>query len=87
LEKPEIMYVVIRSNPDGDSYYMSSSLDNARTSFERERKIVEESIIDSEESVALLSVKEDEDFGRGAWGDWYGCEVIEEFGEFSDDGE
>ena len=73
------MYIVIRSNPDGDSYYMSSSLDNARTSFERERKIVEESIIDSEESVALLSVKEDEDFGRGAWGDWYGCEVVEEF--------
>jgi hypothetical protein len=79
LEKPEIMYIVIRSNPDGDSYHMSSSLDNARTSFERERKIVEESIIDSEESVALLSVKEDEDFGRGAWGDWYGCEVVDEF--------
>lgn len=81
------MYIVVRSNPDGDSYYLTSSLDNARTSFERERKIVKESIIDSEESVALLSVKEDEDFGRGAWGTWYGCEVIEEFGEFSDDEE
>jgi hypothetical protein len=81
------MYVVIRSNPDGDSYYITSSLDNARASFERERKIVEDSIIDSGECVALLSVKEDEDFGRGAWGDWYGCEVIEEFGEIPDDEE
>ena len=81
------MYVVIRSNPDGDSYYLTPSLDNARASFERERKIVEESIIDSGECVALLSVKEDEDFGRGAWGDWYGCEVIEEFGEIPDDEE
>jgi len=87
FEKTENMYVVIRSNPDGDSYYLTPSLDNARASFEKERKIVKESIIDTQESVALLSVKEDEDFGRGAWGDWYGCEVIEEFGEIPDDEE
>jgi hypothetical protein len=79
LEKPEIMYIVIRSNPDGDSYHMSSSLDNARVAFSNECKLVNESIIDSEERVALLRVDEDVNFGSGAWGDWYGCEVVEEF--------
>lgn len=73
------MYVVIRSNPDGDSYHMSSSLENARVAFTKECKIVDESIIDSDECVALLKVNEDVDFGRGSYGDWYGCEIIEEF--------
>lgn len=73
------MYVVIRSNPDGDSYHMSSSLDNARVAFSNECKIIDESIIDSDECVSLLKVDEDVDFGRGSYGDWYGCEVIEEF--------
>ena len=73
------MYIVIRSNPDGDSYHMSSSLDNARIAFARECTFVNESIIDSEERVALLRVDEDVNFGSGAWGDWYGCEVVDEF--------
>jgi hypothetical protein len=73
------MYIVIRSNPDGDSYHMSSSLDNARVAFARECTFVNESIIDSEEGVALLRAVEDMNFGSGAWGDWYGCEVVEEF--------
>lgn len=78
------MYVVVRSNPDGDSYHMSSSLENARIAFARECTFVNESIIDSDEAVFLVSVKEDEDFGRGGYGDWYGCEVVDEFYPESD---
>jgi hypothetical protein len=66
-------YMIIESDPDGDSYEIHKDLKKAEKSFKERKKT---SPIFSEATIYLVEVK-DKKFGFGSHG-MYGAEVIEE---------
>ncbi len=65
------LYVVIMMTEDGDSYNIHTNLDNAEKNF---RKESENGFYTQ---VYLLKVNPGKEFGVGAYGDFYGAEVMQ----------
>jgi hypothetical protein len=76
------MLVLIMCHPDGDSYRLSNDLDVLKAKFDYEKE--NGRLGDDFTRLVLADVEPDTDFGFGAWGDFYGGDVIEEF-EGNDD--
>jgi hypothetical protein len=76
------MYIVIKKNPDGDSYKISTDLDKSKKTFMEETKECSY----PGEFVYLIKIEKDLEFGFGAYGDIFGGEVIIEF-EFEENEE
>ena len=65
------MYIVIQCNPDGDTYSIHSSLERAQESYDKSIDYADE-----ESPLYLVQVEEDQYFGFGAWGDFFGGEIL-----------
>jgi hypothetical protein len=77
------MYILIMCHVDGDRYQLSNKLDVLKARFEKEKE--EGSLGDLYTRLVIADVEPDTDFGFGAWGDFFGGEVILEFDENSDE--
>jgi len=77
------MYVLIMCHPDGDRYQLSNKLDVLKARFETEKE--EGSLGDPYSRIVLADIEPDTDFGFGAWGDFFGGEIIQEHEENFDE--
>ena len=75
------MYILIMCHVDGDRYQLSNKLDVLKARFETEKE--EGSLGDPYNRLVIADVEPDTDFGFGAWGDFFGGEVILECDENS----
>jgi len=66
---------------DGDRYQLSNNLDMLKARFEKEKE--EGSLVDPYARIVLADIEPDTDFGFGAWGDFFGGEIIQEYDESS----
>ena len=71
------MLILIMCHPDGDSYRLSNNLDVLKAKFDEEKQ--NGRLGDDFTRLVIAEIEPDTDFGFGAWGDFYGGEVIEEF--------
>lgn len=81
MDKPT--YMIIKTDPDGDSYQIHQELEKARKSFVDSK---DSATIWGEGTLYLVEVENLSDFGFGSQGDFYGGEILEEH-NFQDDGE
>ena len=63
------MYIVFRLHPDGDSYSLFQSEDEAMNMFKTTDKIPEGRVV-------VANIENVKDFGWGNYGDMYGAEVL-----------
>ena len=63
------MYIVFRLHPDGDSYSLFQSEDEAMKMFNDTEMI-------DEGRVVVAKIEDPKDFGWGNYGDMYGAEVL-----------
>ena len=73
------MLILIMCHVDGDRYQLSNNLDVLKARFEKEKE--EGSLGDGYSRIVLADIKPDTDFGFGAWGDFFGGEIIQEYEE------
>lgn len=69
----EKILILVMGSEDGDSYHVGKDLDKMK---ERFNEAVDTGFF---RSVVLALVEEDQDFGFGAYGDFFGGEVLEEY--------
>ena len=76
------MYIVFRLHPDGDSYSLFQSEDEAMNMFINERNTIN---MIPEGRVVVAKIEDTKDFGWGNYGDMYGAEVIADTDESIDE--
>ena len=72
------MYIVFRLHPDGDSYSLLQSEDEAMDMFNNTDMIPEGRVV-------VAKIEDTKDFGWGNYGDMYGAEVIADTDESIDE--
>jgi hypothetical protein len=68
-----MLFALIMCSPDGNNHCISNNLESLKTKF------AEEKSSESYSSLTLAKIEMDQDFGFGAWSDFYGGEIIEEW--------
>ncbi len=72
------MYIVVKTDPDGDSYMVTHDEIKARSHFETEVKTSTDSVFaDSKFPITLAKINEGNAFTSGSDRNLHGCEVIE----------
>lgn len=72
------MYIVFRLHPDGDSYSLFASEDEAM-------KMYNETDLIPESRIVVAKIEDPKDFGWGNYGDMYGADVIADTDENQDE--